>query len=277
MFCVISGYLTKPVAITTRVKKLAKRLFPYYCFSAIIIVLLSIKLQGINPICDWLLGMNNSTSYYSIVSGIGPMWYLPAIFFASFFEILIIRFVNSFFSISVSLIVCVIGALVSKIFFLPFQLDNALVLSVFVIVGYFFKKYRLFDLKIKIQYVVLILFIGLTVSYMMGGQSYASRVYPLFPLCVFVSIVLVYAIMWLIKNYCKESILTKYLKWLGRHSLEILTTHTIEYMFIMPLWNNINIFSEKHIDSVVRGGVSLALNSILIYLILRIYKRLRCI
>ena len=273
LFCVISGYLTKPVNLKVCIKRVIRKTIPYYCYTAAIICGISIMNNGTNPIFDWLLGINNSTSYYKVVYGIGPMWHLLAFVIASIVSSLLIR--NNGFSkaLMLSCVFCIVGVLISKIFILPLQIDNGLVLSVFICFGYWIKQKGLLELKTNWQISIAVLIAGLAASYLIGCQSYASRVYPKFPLGILLSMLLCFAILGLCKKYYRDIFITKYLRWMGRNTMKILAFHTVEYSFILPLIHSVSIVGERHIDSVIHAGVSLFLNTLLLVIITYIPKR----
>ena len=268
LFCVISGILAKPNNLKISIRKVVSKTMPYYCYTAVIICLISILIMHVNPIFDWLLGMNNSTTYFNVVYGIGPMWYLLAYIIASIISSQLIRINDSTKSFLLSCVLCLIGVMISRMLILPYQIDNGLVLTVFICFGYCVKQKDLLNLKISWGISLLMLVVGLGVSYLIGCQSYASRVYPLFPTTIILSMLMCFVILKLCKDFYSDNYITNYFRWIGRNSMKILAIHTVEYTFLLPIINSVSIVGERHIDSVIHSGFSLLINSLALFIVL---------
>jgi len=141
LFFMMAGFFIKTTLEPARffVKEFKRLMIPYFIFSALALILESLKRLALhrehlnfkdelNGIFIWM-DMDALINTYAFV-----LWFLPALFIARYFTYLILKYIR-FKILQIFIILALF--LVSFNFQLPFAIDNGLNALLFVYVGYF--------------------------------------------------------------------------------------------------------------------------------------------
>lgn len=113
---------------------------------------------------------------------------------------------------------------------------------------------------------ILTLLISLAAFQVIGIQSYASREYPFYPLCLILSCGTSIPLLIIFKRYFSFS---KYLSFIGQHTVLLLGIHIIEYFTIMEWWDQYRICGNMVADSFIHGTVSMLLNVVCLIILVQ--------
>ncbi|MBQ9610234.1 MAG: acyltransferase family protein, partial [Lachnospiraceae bacterium] len=266
LFFVISGYLFKPDSNykTYCLKTIKKLALPTFLPMLIILILSINRIRYIY--IEYLLGLVHSTSYYEVKQGIGPLWFYYAfVISCNIFNFIIIRFQNINYIIVFSCVISLMGYLISKIIILPWQIDNAFVLVIYLMIGYISKRIKWNNNYYNPVFLVSITLLSFIGFQLIGGQSYASRNYPSFPICVCFSIIICIFIMYLFKYH--RVVNNKFFMTLGKNTTVLLGIHTVEYFTVMNKWCNYSITNIRLLDSFIHAFFSLTIDYIVLLFI----------
>ena len=164
--------------------------------------------------------------------GVGPIWFLIALFFAKvLFDIINYKIDNKnvYTSIIIYCFFALLGVEIGKVVWLPQSLDLVFVFLLYLYIGFLFHKYYKKISKYKIQ-IFLICF--LIWASCLGFNMYtelAIRSYPNGFLSVIESICASYCIIELCKIFERNNVLRFVFVKIGIISLTILCVHSIEY------------------------------------------------
>ena len=251
VFLLISGFFMNDQG---PVLKFIKRRFralvvPYFITCAILIVSAMIKggITGgdfLTPGKDWamsaLYASGSNQSEPVPVTGIGPIWFL----WASFFACCLIRILlktKPYIRIPVIFLAFLYGYLTSRSVWLPFSIQPGLCCALFVYAGYLIGKEKDLIIKLGKETRIMLNFNGFWLVICNFGNG---------PLDIFASIcgsMVVLAISYFIDRYLK--IIAKFLSAVGKNSLLVLCIHTLEF----NLFPNRTLINIPFLD--VRGQI----------------------
>ena len=264
-------------SITISFLKSIRRIIVPYCLP-LIIVWFIVGNGNRNIIIEYLLGLLNTTSYYTVEQGIGPAWYYLAWIIASLVFRCSLRVCkdNKELLALVTFIVSAIGVFISKAIHiqLPWQIDNGLVAVIFLTSGFLYKKYADNIYRVKAASKAILFILCIAGFQLIGIQSYASRVYPLYPLCIILSVGSALPIV----DYFRSHRNIRILEYIGKNSTFVLGVHIIEYFTIMNKWNSVPITSVVDLDAFIHGLTSVLINisiTIVYYQIKQLLKGIR--
>lgn len=187
------------------------------------------------------------------VSAIGAVWFLVALFFCrSIMDC--VHLIAAKHCVLIATILCLIGIFVSRIFWLPLSLDIALATGFFFIFGYKYKDMLNKACQEHNNHVLIvngvIWAITLLLTALIAGEylEFATRDYPLFPLCYITALsgcTSCFAVMIKIKHIPK---LYEIVCYIGRKSMLLYGIH-----YMTALLGNIGIF-RLFVDLSIFGG-----------------------
>jgi fucose 4-O-acetylase-like acetyltransferase len=227
---------------------------------------------------------NMERALVSLDTGIGPIWFLPAMIFTSFMAYILIKNLreHSIILMGSGLFVSIVGGVIGKRVLLPFGIDNGSALVLFFIMGYLFNQ----NLKkgVASSYIGFIIFVcGEVATQFIGIQSFASRIYPKFPVCFAVSLVTTVGFfVWIKSSYWlmidgRKKINSrgvvvrweKLVEFIGKNSLMALFFHTLEFEYLLDLWTEVQICNVAILNQLLHGCISCVIN----FLILIVYVK----
>ena len=197
-----------------------------------------------------ILGLPVTTTYGGIKFFFcGPCWFVMALFVGMIiFNALLAFFDNIKLFIAV-LVVTTFGWLISLIITTPWCFSQGCISVLFIYLGYYAKKHKLFvegiDVKKKVVYVILV-FIPYVIIRALGyGDSMSESVYPFGMITIALNglfaVCFIYAFL-LLNRF--NGIISSSIRSVGRYSIYIVCIHTIDMMGF-PLYH----FAEKFEDT----------------------------
>ncbi len=260
IFFVISGYFYKKRKFKEELEKdFFSLIIPYFITCIIVCFLDYFNNRNLlmTNIKTSLLGIGVTHGILNDLTTVGPIWFLACMFFS---KILFCIINNIIKKDKILLIVCIlfniVGFTISKFIFLPFSLDVAFIIQVYLYVGKYIKEKGLFERKLSIKSVVILLSMWI-LGIILGEFNYVGRLYPYYPLCIVTTIASSYLFIRICKFFSSNTyfeIFSKIFQFYGIYSLYILCIHRIEKDFIdynllihtsMNKLNIILIFSLK--------------------------------
>ena len=224
LFFIVSGYCTvRPISLKNKFKKL---IIPYFLFSAILLsIYRSIHLSDLIGVLysRWCLyPLGSEENVFLLQSGNGPLWFLTSMF-VSFILYWLLQKSNRvllllFFYFSITYCLAYLPLL------LPWSLDTAFLMAIFIFVGTEFRKRNILQhidykwaLVLSILYFVFLHYSGFV---NLSVRIYGRSLFILFPAALLGS-VLILKMSLLIE----KGVVGKVLSSIGRHSLSIFCLH----------------------------------------------------
>ncbi len=252
MFFVLSGYTLKQAPLDREFlnRKFRSMMVPYFitCFCVMVMDVVNSLLIGNTSILDVtseaakdfarsFMASGTFTNIGSIEIGraIGAIWFLPALFFALIFTLVLINRISSAvwrFIIAFGLFVA--ACISSEIIWLPFSIQSAMMAVFFILIGYELRQkprfLENFDWKrclFALAVFVLCLLLGKTKIYYV--RAYVDDIFLSLISALSMSMVVLYCV----RHFLEK---VKPLAWIGRNSLLFLCCHlfaltTMEYWF----------------------------------------------
>lgn len=246
LFFLISGYFLKKNISVKFIKRKIKQLIIPYIFTCVFVMMLSfikytikenfysgiiitLKLLYASFYCS---GMDYNTPF--VIVQIGAIWFLPALFLSLIMTNFLI---NKKYGIIMILAGAFIGYETSKIIWLPFSIQSALVANIFVYLGWYFKNYTVFEKYNKKYMIILAILIWGVCIFFAGKLDMVNNFYESGIINILGAICGVYIVILLSKffdenKYRISNVLVKF----GRNSLIILCFHLVE-MKLIPWWS----------------------------------------
>jgi fucose 4-O-acetylase-like acetyltransferase len=238
LFFLVSGYLFSSRKYVNNIKELLKQRFwsllvPYFSAS-VVFFLFWVTLFILKPTDGqvWykpLIGMFYGNDPGGWLGLNGPLWFLVCLFCAQVIYSITLRYTQRFSTpirVSVFILIGVLGFLISKIVFLPWSFDIAMVAVTFMYVGGLFKEHKLLE-KLKPMSITLFgsLLIFIVSSQFNSAVDMDYRIYG--------NLILFYAggvsgsilVMMITKIIINSKIIGQALSYLGKESLTILIFH----------------------------------------------------
>lgn len=173
----------------------------------------------------------------ALLPAIGPIWYLLALIWAMILLKIYTHFANTFFP---AVIIGAIGLLTLRWFWLPWSIQEGMVASIYLSVGFEYHKHQNIDLTKNrfVHYGIL----GLSISYVLiclkmnTHIDMVSNKYPLGVIDFVGTICCVISLRYISRVIGrKRQGFVQCVQWLGKNTLVMLCVHTIE-MRIFPWW-----------------------------------------
>ncbi len=164
----------------------------------------------------------------------GPIWFLLALVIANLIFNQLLHFFEGKKLLLAALLVSCLGWLLGYVVILPWNINQGLVATLYVALGYYAKKTRLFTSEIPLKYKLLVLvslfinivMICLGMEYDMASNDYGAGIITIIVEGI-LSVALIY--IFLLMNDLRGR-LCSILRCIGRGSLYVLCVHTVEMM-----------------------------------------------
>ena len=248
MFFILSGFTIKRKKITLELlnKKFEHLMIPYFltCMAVLLTDVINnylISDTSIETISN-IIGADLARSFFGsgaitnfgdveLGTRIGAIWFLPAIFFATFFFQLILNYYENRDDISgiLSALIAAFGYISARFIWLPFSVQSGMMATFFIWIGYEIKKKKIISQLKWYHYIIaqLILLLGINTGYCNIGFVVAYINDWIISTLVGISgCILIYLISIKYKG--------RILEYVGRKSLLVLCVHlyTLETMGI---------------------------------------------
>lgn len=204
--------------------------------------------------------------FLDIHSGIGPLWYLPSCILATFCSILLIKKFKDRMqlAIAISILISLLAEMIGRSVILPFGIDNGLTLTSFFVFGYWLRGKDFFNaVKLKHFQVVatFVVFVGLGFVFKkIGIQSFASRIYPAFPISYILTAAMLLGYLVLARELYRKfghfKSLVGPIASVGKHTLAIMCVHTIEFEFLVDRVRLTQLTNIAQLDYLLYGIAS---------------------
>lgn len=161
----------------------------------------------------------------------GPIWFLNCLFVAQLLFCITLQFVIRLtwkLQCGIFLIIGLIGFLISKSIFLPWNIDVALVAQLFMFIGYKLKEYNILSkisnaLDLQTMVIIIIFFIIASCN---SFVDMSNRLYGNIFLFYFGGISGSFLVIKIIKILSNSNLIVKTLSFIGKNSLAILIFHS---------------------------------------------------
>lgn len=252
IFFLLSGYFFKNISWIDLIKKKSKQLIIPYILTSFGVVFSSIiwdmcfnvnnvKLNILRWISASLYGSGNTydTPYY--IPQIGAIWFLLALFFSLLILKFVIKHKYAYLEIGV---IALIGYYSSKLLWLPFSIQSAMVAAVYVYIGYILKSHKVLHSNMWKETILSAIIWGM---YLVkgGGHLYLVTNYFQYGLIdIAASICACFVVIYISEIISKVNLFNKVLCFIGRNSLIILCFHLVELNTFR--WDIIGNFLESN-------------------------------
>ncbi len=252
LFFVISGYCTThPVNLKSKCQKL---LTPYLIFT-FFLLLLHLDFKPVHILgavySRWCLyPIDTQENLLFLTSGNAPLWFLTCMF-SSF---CILHFIQKKGKKWIYLITCVIitFALSFLPILLPWSLDTAFLMTIFLYAGIYIRKYDILPKLSIYSFAVLTALYYIALQYC-GGINLSVRMYGnsilLLTFAAIIGSILIIKLAMVLDKYLK--IVSDTLSYIGIHSLPIFCIH----LPFIGLWEKVLSFVPLDIAPSVHGGL----------------------
>lgn len=252
---VISGMVFKSMGVGKSIGKYGKRLLiPLYGGSILLLIyrMYDISTWG-GKKEDYLYWIERTIKSALFGSGVaqpkgfpdiyalGMLWFLAAMFWAMILFNGIMR-VTEKMTMTVSMFVCImvgyVGYLITLRMWLPMNFDISMMAVIYLFMGYAMKKRDLLSQKREAFSLFIISIILWGINFVLEGKiEMAQRCYGLYILSFLASMAGSYILIYLCAKLYQNNIVTRFLSFIGSHSLEFLVFHFIDSNMIK--WDQI--------------------------------------
>ncbi len=283
LFFICSGITSKAVVDKTQILKkivgLSKKiLLPVVC---VFLIYLATDLFGNwsqnanfsfvkKKITSFIFALGQDETIKGIkIENIGMLWFLVAFFFAQVIYLLVRSYLKEKYHVPTILAIALLGFLIGKKILLPLDLDIAMVMTIFLLGGYLYKKYIDRHISNIVIIVTSILLWGTTffVIYFLRNHYLivSERSYPIFPislLTAFAGTLVIIGIGKIICNIKGISVLNT----IGIYSMRLFIIHSMDVY-----WECLyNLTNNRYINGIIRIGIDLIALVIITFVINRI-------
>ena len=239
LFFIVSGYLFSASKYFSNFglllrTKLLTLVLPYFTAGLVtycLWLLLRMLASGQSPDVSWytpLLALLYGNYSDGLLLNI-PIWFLTCLFVTQIIFCLAMRYIHSFswqLQLGIMLLLSLTGYGLGRIFFLPWNIDVALVAQLFVFIGYKLKQYQVLGrIRIFNLNTLILLFIFLAAAYFNSYVDMNNRVYGNLLLFYLAGIAGSLLAIKGTKLLSKSRLFTALLTYIGRESLVILIFH----------------------------------------------------
>lgn len=237
LFFILSGFfLNSESSVKSMFVRGCKMLIIPYAFTATMTFLLSLIIDRENSLNTfWGIFLVDCKIGTFAVNSIGAIWFLICLFISRIIALVALKKTNGVLVVFTLAVILLFYSNYHKDIKLPLCVLEAIVTSIFVLVGFYIRKSNLLDknFDVKLLFVVTIFFFSFA-----RYVPIASRInlYPLGTINILISSCLSYLLIVLCKNLenngiAKKININRYLSYCGRYSLIILCFHSIEVHF----------------------------------------------
>lgn len=255
-FFIASGYTFKDDINRTRILKRVKRLLiPYFFYGTFFCLIMFIYKDSIKELILNVIGLiysrfslypYNQENNIILLGPNAPMWFLTALFTSTFLT----YFYFSFKRNKMRLIIILLFIIVTRIMeylpiLLPWSFDTAFISSLFIIIGYYLMKNKLFlNINNKITAICVSLFLYIILVHYNPNINMSVREYGKLGILSFICIgILHFFIISLFSQLFENNIIIKFLSKVGKSSLRILCIH-------YPLFLILSYYLRHFINSI---------------------------
>ena len=236
LFFIISGYLTKTdKPLIDIIKTKFKSLIIPYLITSIIVLFgrILIKKEIFIYLCSIFYGSGEIEVEIRnlIFKSIGPVWFLPALFFATIFTKLLSKLnINKQFIIS--LILAIISTISSAYYWLPFSLQPALIGTFFMVTGKMCKEEKIKNIINNKIILLISLIISICYIYFIDSPDICAAKLPYLVVSIIGMLASCIVVYNLSKLLLRIKFLNKFLCFIGSNTLFILCIHTVQKTFL---------------------------------------------
>lgn len=274
LFFFISGYLFNkdkyPNIKGYVMLKFNRLIVPYFGMAFICYFIMVFLLGKYENAFKWILGILYSRGTVEWMPNCSPLWFLTCLFVVEIIIYNVIKNMKKDIYIFIIIIILgLLGTIVYKFILikLPWNIDTAIIASIFSLVGFLVRKYNIFD-KIK-KYNEIVFIICILCSYIsavynenavnLDGNKYGDLF--LFYLGAFSGIMIIILI-------CRKIDNIKYCSFLGKNTMPIIG---FNYMIMLASLKISKIFIE--INWICNFFITLILTFMFIYILINIRNK----
>ena len=264
MFFILAGYTLHIDNVKTFLVNRAKRLlFPYLMYSFVTVLIVTCEQYVLHTLTTKQFFLNvfgvlysryclfpygKEDNIYFLKCANSPLWFLTAMFVAYIFVLLFYKVNKSYRVGMILLYFCMTIILENLPILLPWSIDTALVLALFVISGAELKRYILliekrwqhiliFTISILVYFPLCIINGDINLSVGIYG---AYRIISIFG-CFMIGILGTYIFSKIFKLFGKVKYIANGLAYLGRNTLTLLCTYFLVYRYVEKVCAMANI------------------------------------
>lgn len=181
-------------------------------------------------VIKYLLGFNGEREPYWLIGGVGPFWFILAMFWGRLVTIFLIRKTNNLFLLVCSFFILgILGIVLNKYFFIPWCIPQGFCASGFIYVGWVIRKYELIE-KYSLKRTIPLLMVVWLYSCSRGGVAMADCWFSIgFAFSLLGALGAFFALHSVVVTfYARESFLWRCIHFWGRYSLIIYSVHAFE-------------------------------------------------
>lgn len=237
LFFLVSGYFHKQEPIALLLKKNIRRLLiPYFVLCVIIVCLSQLRMKH-----------SIMTDINDALNGIGPGWFLLALFFSKIFFNSIVRYFHNHYLIVSTIISLSTSFIVTKFGITTyFSIYPAFASLFFLSVGYYAQKKDILNDKTKFKILVILGLIFWSTTLKFGKVILSLCIFKLSIIDFCGSVggtIFIYLIsLWINNN---TNYVRKTLSYFGKYSLVILFYHSIDYCIY--IWYLVEPYINNHL------------------------------
>ncbi|WP_294746744.1 acyltransferase family protein [uncultured Prevotella sp.] len=260
VFFVTSGYCSRN-RVNVK-KKFLTLIIPYIVFTCILFIIYW-TFQPVNFLgaiySRWCLYPIDSTgNVYLLRSGNGPLWFLTSMFISFLIWSVIQRSKRQFILLGMCLLISY--TLTFLPILLPWSIDTAFFLAIFIAVGEKIKKFSILD-KFNVYFLLFFVCVYIILSYICGEvnlsvREYGTSIFILFPTAIIGSILLLK-----ISYYLEQTIIGHIFAKIGKHSLPIFCLH----IPLLDIWSSFFESFMPNLNPMIVGIVTTIIILICVY------------
>lgn len=224
LFFICSGLLYKQKDFKTVVQRNLKKIIVPYLIAGVILWILMIFIKSQYDY-GWAILLGSSpdvTGFSGKNYTVGPLWFLPAFFFAMIFSHFVFELKNERLRWLVIILAFEFSLVVERYLNIPFGISQGIAGCMFVYCGYFCKKYQS---SLNNKFVIGIGLASFALCFLYGRCAMSHHIYKLNLLQVPAAVFATFLSLKALKALPKTS---KFLSFLGKNSLVILCIHAID-------------------------------------------------
>lgn len=228
LFFFLSGFFlsrTKPIAEVVR-RRFLQLIVPFILVTAFVAGART-YLTHADDVCSVFL--TAFSGHYNFRTGVGPYWFLPALFFSSAISAVLIRTRRGFLY---SLCLFLAGSWVIPRVYVPWNVALACACVVYVYLGAYCRHNGILDRPFANDRVYLAAFAAF---WLYGAGAYDITLsVPTSPDLLLVALSAILVVCKVSRWIVRFRMISAIWQWLGRHSLLILTFHTLDLVLSLP-------------------------------------------
>lgn len=284
LFFICSGITSKTAYEKDRfikqIGKLAKKIIiPALC--VYFIYVLCELLNDLNQNLSWtffkkkIVNLFFSLGQDEIIAGtkignIGMLWFLVAFFFTQIIYIFVRTFIAKKIQVIVFIALAIVGYVVGRVAILPLDIDIAMVMTIFIMSGFLYKKFiadKFKGLMVALSALFLWGITFFTIYFLKGHYlGISARSYPVFPISLLTALAATLFIIEIGKKVCKIKCI-KIVNLIGKYSMILFLIHALD-----KYWSVLyNLTQNNYVNGLLRVFVDL----IVLLIVLFVYNKTR--